>query len=84
MGFPSVQVGCFAAGIDAQSIALESERASWAAEKLEAVSTAKALKATLETITTKDGELNAAWATLAAARLKPWWMWLLLGWRSLQ
>ena len=66
IGFSFVQVGCLAIGIEAQKATLKSERASRAVEKLEAVSNAKALKAALATISTKEGELNAARAALAA------------------
>ena len=65
-----MEVGCLAASIDTQTVALESERAFRATEKLEAVSTAKALKASLATITTKDGELNAARAAAQAQALE--------------
>ena len=68
MGLSSAQVGCLTAGIDAQSAALEFEWASSAAEKVETFSTTKALKATLDTITTNDGELNVARAALTAAQ----------------
>ena len=57
-----------AVGIDAQTAALESERASRAAEKLEAAATAKALKASLATITKQDEELNATRVALAIVR----------------
>ena len=65
-----MQVGCLAAGINAQAVSLESERASRVEERLEAFSTAKALKAALETISAKDGEVCAARAAQAASEAK--------------
>ena len=49
---------------------MESERASRAAETLEAFSTVRVLKAALETISAKDREVNTARATQAVAEAK--------------
>ena len=51
-----------AAGIDAQVASLESKRASRVAEKVEALASARALKAALEMITAKDKEVVVAQA----------------------
>ena len=59
-----------AAGIDDQVSSLQSEQASRAAEKVEAFSTARALKAALETISAKDKEIVAAQAAQAATEAK--------------
>ena len=47
---------------------MKSEQAVRAAEKLEVVETAKALKCSLATITKLDGELKAGWAALVVAQ----------------
>ena len=65
-----MQVRCLVAGIDAQLTSLESERASRAEERLEAFSTVKALKAALETISAKDGEVCAARVAQDASEAK--------------
>ena len=67
---PPVQVGCLAVGIDAQAASLEFERAARATERLEAFSTPRALKAALETMFAKDGEVCAARATQVASEAK--------------
>ena len=58
------------AGIDAQAASLESERATRVAEKEEALASARALKAAMDTITAKDREVVVAQAALVAAKTK--------------
>ena len=51
-----------AVGIDAQAASLESERESRVAEKEEALTSVRALKAAMDTITAKDKEVVVAQA----------------------